>query len=98
MLYGALESEEDQFAGNNTSKAHFLRVKPAIDFNVLVWDNDNGIQTITCPEQGDMITPSTGLKRALASADIEYDYYTYLPEDLEVYDMIFCTMGCFCLD
>lgn len=98
VFYGAVQSETDQFDGNNASQAQFVRIKPDIDFDVLVWDNDNGIQTVTCPEQGDAITPSTGLKRALASADISYDYYSYLPDNLDDYDMIFATMGCFCVD
>lgn len=97
-FYGALESTDDQFDGNNSSNAQFVRVKPDIDLNVMIWNNDNGIQTVTCPEFGDVITPTTGLKRALASAEIEYDYYTYLPDNLDDYDIVFSTMGCFCVD
>ncbi|MCD4697328.1 MAG: hypothetical protein K8S16_13915 [Bacteroidales bacterium] len=98
VFYGALVSTDDLFIGNNTSEAHFVRINPDIEFNLMVWDNDNGIQTVVCPEEGDLITASTGLTRALESAGFEYDYYTYLPDNLEDYDIVFSTMGCFCVD
>ncbi|MCF8404828.1 MAG: hypothetical protein K9H58_12830 [Bacteroidales bacterium] len=98
VLYGAVVSADDQFSTNNSSKAHFLRITEDIPINILVWDNDNGIQTVTCPEQGDQITPAIGLTRALVSAGLDYDYYTYLPDNLDTYDIVFATMGCFCLD
>jgi len=97
VLYGVVEFETDEFVGNNRSRSHFVRINPDIDFNILVWDNDNEIPTITCPEQGDEIDPSTGLTRALDVAEYEYDYYYYLPEDLNTYDIVFSTMGCFCV-
>ena len=97
VLYGMVEFDEDEFVGNNVSRSHFVRINPDIDFNILVWDNDNEIPTITCPEQGDEIDPSTGLTRALDVAEYEYDYYYYLPEDLNTYDIVFSTMGCFCV-
>lgn len=97
VLYGVVELETDEFVGNNTSRSHFVRVNPDIDFNILVWDNDNEIPTVTCPEYGDEIDPSTGLTRALDVAEYEYDYYYYLPENLNTYDIVFSTMGCFCV-
>lgn len=97
VLYSVVEFENDEFIGNNTSRSHFVRINPDIDFNILVWDNDNEIPTVTCPEQGDEIEPSTALTRALDAAEYEYDYYYYLPDELNTYDIVFSTMGCFCV-
>lgn len=97
VLYGVVEYDADEFEGNNVSKSHFVRVNPDIDFNIMVWDYDNGIATVTCPEQGDEIEPSTSLTRALDAAEYDYTYYTYLPDELDSYDIVFSTMGCFCV-
>lgn len=97
VLYSVVEYENDEFIGNNKSRSHFVRINPDIDFSILVWDNDNGIPTLTCPEEGDEIEPSTALTRALDAAEYEYDYYYYLPDDLNTYDIVFSTMGCFCV-
>ena len=97
VFYGVAEFEADEFEGNNMSKSHFVRVNPDEEINIMVWDNDNGIATVICPEQGDEIEPSESLTRALDAAEYEYDLFTYLPENLEPYDIIFSTMGCFCV-
>ena len=96
-FYGVVVLENDEFEGNNVSNSFFVRVNPDIDFNILVWDNDNSIETVVCPEKGDEIQPSTGLTRALDDAEYEYDFFNYLPENLNDYDIIFSTMGCFCV-
>jgi len=96
-IHGIIEFENDEFLGNNTSKSFFVRVKPDIEFSVLVWDNDNDIQTITDPETGDAITPATGLTRALDAAGFTYDFNTFLPSNYLDYDIIFATLGCYCL-
>lgn len=98
VLHSKVILEGDPFAENNISKGHFVRIKPDIDFSVLVWDYDNSIETVTDPELGDIIQPSTGLERALQSAGISYDLVYYLPNNLNDYDMIFSTMGCYCVD
>lgn len=96
-FYGVVELEGDVFASNNISKSKFVRVDPGIDFDILVWDNDNAIQTVTCPEKGDLIEPSTALTRALDDAGYIYTYSTVLPADLNNYEIIFSTMGCYCV-
>ncbi len=96
-FYGTVTLFGDEFAGNNISKNHFVRINPDIDFSILVWDNDNEIETVTCPEQGDEILPSTALTRALDLAGYEYDFYKVLPSNLNDYEIVFCTMGCFCV-
>ncbi len=96
-LYSTVISETDEYPGNNTSKSHFLRINPDIEFDILVWDNDNEIPTVVCPEQGDIIQPSTSLTRALDLAGFEYVYCKSLPGNIDDYEIVFGTMGCFCL-
>ncbi|NOX48563.1 MAG: hypothetical protein GXO89_16470 [Chlorobi bacterium] len=96
-LYSVIVFEDDEFIGNNTSKSHFIRINPEIDFSVLVWDNDNDIPTVSDPEQGDEIQPSESLTRALELAGIQYTYSKSLPGNLTDFDMVFGTMGCYCL-
>jgi hypothetical protein len=96
-LTGIVVFEGDEFLGNNHSKGQFLRINPDLEYNILVWDNDNGIPTVKCPVQGDDIEPAIGLTRVLQEAGIEFEFVTYLPDNLYNYDMIFCTMGCFCV-
>ena len=96
-LSGKVSLDGDEFEGNNHSASHFVRVKPDLDIDILVWDNDNAIQTITDPEHGDLIEPSTALIRTLDAAGLEYDYVWSLPDDLFSYDIVFATMGCYCV-
>jgi len=96
-FYGLVMFDGDEFEGNNVSKSHFVRIKPDIDFSVLVWDNDNGIETVTCPVSGDVIQPSDALTKVLDEAGFEYNVVHFLPDDLDTYDIVFSTMGCFCV-
>jgi len=97
-FYGVVMMEGDQFVMNNSSKSHFVRIEPDIEYDILLWDNDNGIMTVVDPEKGDEIEPSKGLTRALDDAGLEYEYFTYLPDNLNDYEIIFSTMGCYCVD
>ena len=96
-VFGAVISETDEFSDNNTSKSHFLRINPDIEFDILVWDNDNEIATVVCPEQGDIIQPSRSLTRALDLAGLEYETCKVLPVNISDFEIVFATMGCFCL-
>jgi hypothetical protein len=97
-FYGVVTMVDDQFALNNVSKSQFVRIEPDIEYNILVWDNDNGIQTVIDPEKGDNIEPSKGLTRALDEAGFVYDYFSYLPDNLYDYEIVFSTMGCYCVN
>jgi len=96
-FYGFVLFEGDEFPGNNTSESQFVRVNPDIDFDIFLWDNDNAIQTITCPVQGDLIEPSKSLTRVLTEAGFGYTLGLSLPANLNDYDIVFATMGCYCL-
>lgn len=97
VLYVEVDSPIDQFDANNMSKGKFLRIEPEFDYNVLLWDNDNGIQTIVNPETGYLEQPHQGLMKMLDNAGIAYDYTSTLPDNLEEYNIVIGTMGCYCL-
>ena len=97
LIQGQVVAAEDQFTGNNLSYGKFLRIEPDFNYEILIWNNDNGIQDVICPEHGDLVTSSTGLERVLNDAGLSYDYHNNLPIDLSTYDIIISTMGCYCL-
>lgn len=97
MLYAVVNLPGDNFSGNNTSQNHFVRVKPEYNISILVWDNDNGISSVVCPDQGDLIRPTTSLLRILDKAGITYDVVNALPQSLAGYDIVFVSLGCYCL-
>jgi hypothetical protein len=96
-LFADVVLANDEFEDNNTTKSLFVRIKPDIEFSVLVWNNDNDIQTITDPEIGDNITPTTALTRSIDNTGISYQLVNSLPAFLNEYDIIFASLGCYCL-
>ena len=95
-FYGVVVSDGDQYVANNASKSRFLRIEPDLEYHIYVWDNDNGIPTIIDPEKGDEIEPSKGMTKALEEAGLEFDSGNSLPGNINFYDVIFSTMGCYC--
>ena len=96
-LYGKIISEADQFQGNNRTKSHFVRIEPDFEYQVLLWDNDNGIETIFNPETGVLEQPDAAFSNGLNSAGISLTLVNSLPAILNYYDIILCTLGCYCL-
>lgn len=96
-LYAEIHPVLDDFADNNISDGFIVRVNPDIEFSLLVWDHDNDIATIIDPEKGDFIQPDVGITRALDGAGIDYEKVYNLPENLNDYDIVIATMGCYCL-
>lgn len=97
VLYAVIEYGQDQFSKNNKTPGKFLRIEPTQNYSVLLWDNDNGIQTVLNPESGVMEQPNTGIEKALQSAGIQYTKVSNLPTNPGQYDIILATMGCYCL-
>lgn len=97
LLYAEVSSPVDEFSGNDISANHFVRVGPDFDFNVLLWNNDNGINTVICPDQGDLVRPTVVLGRALNNAGITYQLVNSLPANLSGYDIVIASLGCYCL-
>ncbi len=63
---------------------------------VLLWDNDNG-STIADPETGSSVGCQVGLQNALTDLGIGFTNVSSLPTDLSGYDVIFITLGVWCL-
>lgn len=96
-LYADIISATDEYPLNNRTSDHFLRIEPEYDYNVLLWNNDNGIETVFNPETGVKEQAHKGLVKALSVAGISYDLVQSLPIDLSGYDLIISTMGTYCL-
>ena len=62
----------------------------------LLWDNDNG-STLVDPETGGTVGCQVGLQNALTDLGIGYTTVSTLPTDLSGYDVIFITLGVWCL-
>jgi hypothetical protein len=96
-LYAEIISETDEYLMNNRTSDIFLRIEPEYDYNVLLWDNDNGIGTIYNPATGMKEQASQTLVMALYTAGIQFETVQNLPNDLSGYDLIVTTMGTYCL-
>lgn len=96
-MYADIISETDEYLVNNRTEDHFLRIEPEYDYIVLLWNNDNGIETIFNPETGIKEQAHKSLVRALNIAGIPYDLVQSLPNDLSGYDLVISTMGTYCL-
>lgn len=97
VVYTVIDDVSDQYFKNDQSKGQFVRISPEQDFTVLLWDNDNGIETVTNPETGTPQQPNIGIEKALQAAGIQYQKFSNLPANLGQYDVILVTMGCYCL-
>jgi hypothetical protein len=96
-LYAEIVSETDEYLANNRTSDIFLRIEPEYDYNVLLWDNDNGIGTIYNPANGQKEQASQTLVMALYNAGILFETVQNLPNNLSGYDLIVTTMGTYCL-
>lgn len=96
-FYAVVNNAGDEFSGNDATKSHFIRVKPDVAYSMLVWDNDNGISSVICPDQGDLVRPTVVLTRAIDKAGFGYQEVKTLPALLNDYDIIFISHGNFCL-
>jgi hypothetical protein len=97
MMYGKIHSATDQFENNNISNGRFLRVESDLEYSVLFWDNDNGIASVEQPETGMLQEPHAGLMKAFQVTGINMEYVNTLPDNLEEYDIVVATLGCYCL-
>lgn len=92
-----LDFPADEYHGNNKTNSHFLRIEPEIDYDVLVIDMDNGLETIYNPETNELEEANQGLENALNNAGINYVYDDRVPSNLADYEMVILTLGSFCL-
>jgi hypothetical protein len=97
VLYATVQSQSDQFENNNRSHSRFLRIEPDLEYNILFWDNDNGIASVENPETGIFQEPHQGIQKAFQVTGINIDLVSSLPDNLEEYTIVISTMGCYCL-
>ena len=96
-LYANVVSATDDFMLNDSSNSFFLRINSDTDYNILVWDNDNNINTILDPEKHVLIQPSDALIYILNYTGFSYTVCSELPDNINDYNIILGTMGCYCL-
>lgn len=96
-LYANVAAVSDDFQDNNTYGSHFLRIHPDMEYDIYVWDMDNGIPTIIDPEKADVVQPSEAIERALDYAGFSYLTGWDLPSNINDYEVILATLGCYCL-
>ena len=67
-----------------------------ISQQVLIWDNDNNSDYYD-PEGAGFVGCEYGIQQALTAIDVTYETVTNLPGDLSSYDVVFVTLGIYCL-
>lgn len=97
VLYARVIPIEDDYPANNSSGNHFLRIHPDIEYDLLVWDNDNGIPTILNPGTGNNQEPDEVITDLLDFAGFEYTKLWILPPSLNEFEIILATLGCYCV-
>jgi len=63
--------------------------------NILLWDNDN-YTTIYDPEGAGVVGCQYAIEKALNNMQLDYTTLSYLPMDLDPYDMLIITLGHWC--
>ncbi len=63
---------------------------------VLLWDNDNGSDFLD-PEGSGYVGCQYKIQQALTANGITYNTVSTLPVDLSGYDVVFVTLGIYCL-
>ena len=75
-----------------------LLILPCFVFSqqVLIWDNDNNSDFLD-PEGTGMVGCEYKIQQALTANGITYATVSYLPGDLSSYDVVFVTLGIYCV-
>jgi len=71
---------------------------PAIIYaqTILIWDNDNNSDFLD-PEGAGYVGCEYGIQQALTANNLNYSTVSSLPADLSIYDVIFVTLGIYCV-
>jgi hypothetical protein len=64
--------------------------------NILIWDNDNN-STVIDQETNMLVGCEFGIQQALTENNLEYTTVSVLPENILEYDLLFVTLGKYCL-
>ncbi len=63
---------------------------------ILIWDNDNYSHFLD-PEGAGYVGCEYGIQQALTANNLDYTTVSSLPADLSIYDVIFVTLGIYCV-
>ena len=74
----------------------FTIPKTVLALEILIWDNDNN-SYINDPEGAGIVGCQYAIQQTLLANDESYTTFSYLPTDLSNYDIIFVTLGHWCL-
>ena len=64
--------------------------------SILIWDNDNNSDFLD-PEGAGYVGCEYGIQQALAANGLSYSTVYTLPADLSIYDVVFVTLGIYCV-
>jgi len=67
----------------------------ALSAEILIWDNDN-YSMIEDPEGAGYVGCEYAITKALNTIPLSYTVLSYLPTNLQDYDMLFITLGHWC--
>lgn len=67
----------------------------SLSAEILLWDNDN-YSTIYDPEGAGVVGCEYALEKAFNNMTLSYTTLSYLPTNLNDYDMLFITLGHWC--
>ena len=74
----------------------FIIPKTVLALEILIWNNDNA-SYIYDPEGAGIVGCEYAIQQALLANDESYTTLLFLPTDLSNYDIIFVTLGHWCV-
>lgn len=95
-VYGVVYLAGDEYGNNDQSAYCYVRISEDLNLNVLIWDNDNS-SDYEDPETGLLKNCEDGIENALSMNGIDYAVTTVLPSDLSTFDMVFISLGLYCV-
>lgn len=72
-----------------------MLINTAVAANILLWDNDN-FSTIYDPEGAGIVGCQYAIEKALNNMEVDYQTLSYLPMDLDPYNILLITLGHWC--
>ncbi len=70
-------------------------INSTVSANILLWDNDN-FATIYDPEGAGIVGCEYSIEKSLNNMELDYETTSYLPVDLEPYNILIITLGHWC--
>lgn len=73
----------------------FLAGQADASINIFVWQHDNNL-SVYDPVLRTTHTATAAIKRTLDNLNVDYDWATSLPEDLDQYDVVLTALSFYC--